>query len=562
MTRYIRINSTDEVLAAHVKYVDSLHKYQFNTAVVDLEETDISALTDATKFKKGDFIAGLWQLLEDNNLKDRLTALMARHLANEVDPSEHSGQGVYSGDDFTKGDMLKLLANAGLSYDEWMTQYESAGKARMQANEQAALEKAEKAALEKTNIEKAESHFEGMTFSLPAIAGKMGENVYYTVMVPFSQLRKIFTYNETELPVELRIQRQLNKARASGIADYIRTRKNDFVLPALTASVSEYMQFEPVPGFNNVGHVKIPIDAKLVLNDGQHREAGIFEAIERDKTLGNNMVSIEMFYDQGLERSQQMFADINNNSVKPSKSLSILFDKQNRFNTLVIEAVKAAGLNHIIEYERASPGKQSAKIWGISGLKKAASVVLGINDKTISDYSDDDILSMKTLLQSWLNKLKTAIPGFAALVEDNQSETVAQAREDLISTHTAFLHVLASVTKVYLADFYAKRRQYLDDRGPVSIYESRKMMGLAKTVYEMPELPTLDKLDGIAKLDMRKDSSFWYGRIVNPDGTMNPKPNGISLGAWAVCHKLGIMPSDELDSLNHEVFGELLKDAG
>ena len=456
-----------------------------------------------------------------------------------------------------------MLNEADLTMDAWMKQFETAGLELVQVWEKAALQKAEREALAKTNIEQSNEHYEGITFSLPAVAGKMGSDLYFSVMVPFKQLTQMFSFNEDDVPVELRVQRQLNKSRALAIGQYICKRPDDFVLPALTASVSEYMQFEPAPGFTNVGHVKIPLDASMIINDGQHRRAGIEEALKQRPALKDNMCTVVIFYDQGLERSQQMFADINTNSVKPSKSLSILFDKKNRFNSLIIDAIKQAGFDDAIEYERTSPGNQSAKVWGITGVKKAAEMVLAVNDRTISEYSDEELALLTTLLTNWLVTLKTHIPdNFSKLIEIQNVGAVIEARENKVTTHAVFLHVLATVTRLALADFHQAKTLYFNERGPLFMHQSRKELGIKSNDNTFPAIPKLEFLSGINQLDVEKNSQFWLGRIVNADGTMNPKSNGIKLGAWAVCRQLGIATSDDIEALNHDIFGELLKEVG
>ena len=61
------------------------------------------------------------------------------------------------------------------------------------------------------------------------------------------------------------------------------------------------------------------MDAKLLINDGQHRKAAILAAIKEDETLLNETISVVFFQDQGLARSQQMFTDLNKHAVKTSR---------------------------------------------------------------------------------------------------------------------------------------------------------------------------------------------------------------------------------------------------
>ena len=66
------------------------------------------------------------------------------------------------------------------------------------------------------------------------------------------------------------------------------------------------------------------MDSKILINDGQHRKAAILAAIEEDETLLDETIPVVLFADKGLERSQQMFTDLNKHAVTTSKSLNAL----------------------------------------------------------------------------------------------------------------------------------------------------------------------------------------------------------------------------------------------
>ena len=68
------------------------------------------------------------------------------------------------------------------------------------------------------------------------------------------------------------------------------------------------------------------MSAKFVINDGQHRRAGIEAALRENPELGDETIAVVFFLDVGLRRCQQMFADLNRYAVRPTTSLSILYD--------------------------------------------------------------------------------------------------------------------------------------------------------------------------------------------------------------------------------------------
>ena len=86
----------------------------------------------------------------------------------------------------------------------------------------------------------------------------------------------------------------------------------------------EMVDFQPLDGGEGsgerVGTLTIPMSAKFVINDGQHRRAAIQQALVESPDLGDESIAIVLFLDLGLNRCQQMFADLNRHAVRPSKS--------------------------------------------------------------------------------------------------------------------------------------------------------------------------------------------------------------------------------------------------
>jgi RNA polymerase sigma factor (sigma-70 family) len=74
----------------------------------------------------------------------------------------------------------------------------------------------------------------------------------------------------------VRAQRTLNRTRVPEIASYILKNPEDYAFSALTASIDADVAFEPLgadPNASRVGLLHVPMDAKFIINDGQHRRA-------------------------------------------------------------------------------------------------------------------------------------------------------------------------------------------------------------------------------------------------------------------------------------------------
>ncbi|CAH2802664.1 MAG: unnamed protein product [uncultured Caballeronia sp.] len=156
---------------------------------------------------------------------------------------------------------------------------------------------------------------------------------------------KLFTFDDEEaVPAHLRAQRVLNERCAEDIGVYVTENPDDYVLPAITASVSSEISFEPIAvavagAAGRIGLLHIPMDATLLINDGQHRRRGIEHAIAKRPTLREETITVTIFFDQGLERSQQIFADINGKQVKPSSAINALYDRRDPFNAWALSVM-------------------------------------------------------------------------------------------------------------------------------------------------------------------------------------------------------------------------------
>jgi DNA sulfur modification protein DndB len=217
------------------------------------------------------------------------------------------------------------------------------------------------------------------TLSVPATRGKMGATTYYTANFSLGSVVKLFSFDpETqmaELPIEERHQRALKKARIPEIADYI--LRDDYIFSSLTVSVDADLAFEPSDVDPNLGMLKLPMDANWIINDGQHRVAGISEALRREPSVRHDTISVVILPDDGLERSQQIFSDLNRTVQKTSKSIDILFDHRSPINRITNECVARVPLfRDRTDKERVSLSVRSSSFATLSGVQAANSALL------------------------------------------------------------------------------------------------------------------------------------------------------------------------------------------
>src|SRR5690606_2094458 len=133
-----------------------------------------------------------------------------------------------------------------------------------------------------------------------------------------------------------RTQRALKKARIPEISSYLLDHPADWVFSAITVSIEDAgrIEFNPVSKGSDIGELKLPLDAEFTVNDGQHRVAGIAEALVQDKSLETQSVPVLIFPGADRVRSQQVFSDLNRTVQKTSRSLDILFDHRSPINRI------------------------------------------------------------------------------------------------------------------------------------------------------------------------------------------------------------------------------------
>lgn len=221
------------------------------------------------------------------------------------------------------------------------------------------------------------------TLNFPVLRGLQAGREYYVTMWTLRMLKQISIFDEGELPPELRAQRIINKARIPEIAGYILDNPKDYIFSAITASIDSEVEFEPMPGKtgeNKLGLLKVPMDAKFIINDGQHRRAAILSALEEKPELGSETIAVVFFLDIGLERSQQMFADLNRYAIRPSRSLGLLYDHRNEKAKLArLVVMKSEFFKDIVDMEKSSLALRSRKLFTLSALYNAcADLVEGI----------------------------------------------------------------------------------------------------------------------------------------------------------------------------------------
>ncbi|MEU5610163.1 DNA sulfur modification protein DndB [Streptomyces sparsogenes] len=286
----------------------------------------------------------------------------------------------------------------------------------------------------------------GFEYTFPAIRGVQAGREFYASMCPLRLIPKIFLFDEDDLSAELRAQRVLNKGRLPALARYILDNPDDYVFSALTASVDGGMIFESQGdegSAHRTGQLRIPMDARFLINDGQHRRAAIELALKEDPDLGDETIAVVFFHDAGLARSQQMFADLNRHAVRPARSIGVLYDHRD-VNAQITRSLTecSAVFKGFVEMEKSTLSARSRKLFTLSALYYGNhSLLQGL------ELKQDEATA---LAQTFWETIDAALPEWA-LVRKKQL-SAQEMRRDFIHSHGIALHALGRVGNAILRE--------------------------------------------------------------------------------------------------------------
>jgi DNA sulfur modification protein DndB len=277
-------------------------------------------------------------------------------------------------------------------------------------------------------------------YVFPAIRGVQAGREYYVTMCPLRLIPRLFVFDEEELTPELRAQRNLNKARVPEIARYILDNPGGYVFSALTASVDAEVRFEAygdAGADKRVGALTIPMSAKFVINDGQHRRAGIQRALAESPELGDESIAIVLFLDIGLERCQQMFADLNRYAIRPARSISVLYDHRDEMSAITrLMVFRAPLLRDLTETERTSLSARSRKLFTLSALYTANNALLdGVDQPSLERRVD--------VAAGYWQVVADQFPEWAQVY--GRELSAGEVRRDFVHSHGIVLHALGRI---------------------------------------------------------------------------------------------------------------------
>ena len=276
-------------------------------------------------------------------------------------------------------------------------------------------------------------------FELPAVRGIQAGRPYYLTACPLGLLSRLFPESDAASSSGQQQQGALNRTRIPEIAKYVLDHPQSYVLGALTASVDMAVRFaaEAEGAAVCCGKLRIPMLAKFLLHDGQHRCAGLRAAVSAEPDLAEETIAILLFVDPGFERTAQIFADLKGHERRLPRSLSILHDERDEYARLARQVVKEVDVfrDHV-EMTRTTISNRSRKLFTLSAIYQATkSLLAGCSDQAYDS-------KVRTATEFWCEVAKQ-IPAWQQAVKGRVSP--AELRKNFIHSHAIALAALGRV---------------------------------------------------------------------------------------------------------------------
>lgn len=344
-------------------------------------------------------------------------------------------------------------------------------------------------------------------YRFPVVRGVQAQQEYYIAMVPLKMLSRLFAADDEYVLPEYRAQRKLNEARIPVISKYILENRDSYVFSALAASIDGEYHFSPSELSNDLGVLEVSLDARFLINDGQHRKSAILEALREDSSLGNETIPLVFFADSGLARSQQIFTDLNKNAVKTSNSISELYDSRDQMAVITRDVVSSIPfLNAYTDKEKDILGKYSSSLFTLNTFYTANKTIL--SNKCTTDGA-------AFLKEFWLAVVQHMIQWQEL---DRKELTKVDLRERYIATQSIVIQALGRV-------------------------------GAALYRHKEVDLQMTMKL--LEHVNWNRTATHWTNRAVAPNGRIITNQKASMLIANVIKKELRIpLESDEIDAEN------------
>lgn len=351
-------------------------------------------------------------------------------------------------------------------------------------------------------------------YKFPVVRGMQAKKEYFIAMVPLKMIAKLFPSEDEYVLPEYRAQRKLNESRIPVISKYITDNRDSYVFSALAASIDGEFEFHETDNGMGTGVLEVSMDARFLINDGQHRKAAILDALNEDETLGKETISVVFYEDLGLSRSQQIFTDLNKHAVKTSNSISELYDSRDELAVVNRNVIsKVSFLDEYTDKEKDILGKYSSNLFTLNTFYIANKKIVGGNE--LSDEAE------AFLVKFW-NCVAKNIIQWNELTKKEISKV--DLRENYIVTQGVVIQALGLIGAFF---------------------------------YKNPEIDIEMYLSRLQAIDWKRNASQWRLRVIRADGKIITSNKAINLTAIQIKKEIGLKLSEEEEQKEQLFLGSI-----
>lgn len=351
-------------------------------------------------------------------------------------------------------------------------------------------------------------------YKFPVVSGIQAGREYYIAMVPLKMISRLFPNEDEYVLPEYRAQRKLNESRIPIISRYITDNRDSYVFSALAASIDGEFEFHETSDGMGTGILEVSMDARFLINDGQHRKAAILDALNEDESLGKETISVVFYEDQGLSRSQQIFTDLNKHAVKTSNSIAELYDSRDELavvNRNVIAQVPF--LDEYTDKEKDILGKFSSNLFTLNTFYVANKKIVGS-----SNLSED----AEQFLAKFWNSVARNIVQWNELTRKEISKV--DLRENYIITQGVVIQAFGLIGAYF---------------------------------YKNPRVAMNKYLSRLQAIDWRRNAAQWKLRVIRADGKIITSNKAVNLTSNKIKTEIGLTLSEEEEQRENQFLSSI-----
>jgi DNA sulfur modification protein DndB len=187
--------------------------------------------------------------------------------------------------------------------------------------------------------------------ALPALRGTFGDWIYYSCLIPITDLAQRVHYAEevhSSKALSELIQRSLEDTRAKSIAEYLSSSPERFFNALVLATYggqpdwaeignfkrsthTDVLDIAPESSRDAFGFLRLSGAEKIFAIDGQHRLAGIKRAVDDESAEKSDLVPVIIVghktNKKGLQRTRRLFTTLNKTAIPVRKRDIIALDE-------------------------------------------------------------------------------------------------------------------------------------------------------------------------------------------------------------------------------------------